>query len=246
MLSFSVINWFAWSPNLISKEDWLAWSKNPIAPSGNSKIATTTVPSTLKRRCSHFNKMALEVSNQSTKKNPIDYAVFCSQHGDLNQTIKLLEELCDKTPLSPTRFSQSLHNASTGLFSIINKLQENMNSLAAGENTFLVGMLEIITWLKLNPNKTALLTMSDEYIPEEYQSLNIKNNNEYAIALLLRNPPLNQKTISLTLENCCEKTSNKNLPQALEFLAWLLQPIKKNLLSQNTKHQVFTWNKKQL
>ena len=41
-----------------------------------------------------------------------------------------------------------------------------MTSIAAGDNTFLMAMVEAITWMQLNPGKNVLLVMFDEHIPE--------------------------------------------------------------------------------
>lgn len=228
-----VKNWVAWAPGLPSKKDWLAWSQKPSAPIGTDKIEAASIPSMLKRRCSHLSKMALEVSSQAIQNHTIDYAVFCAQHGEINSTVHLLKEISEKTVLSPTNFSQSVHNTAAGLFSMIHKLQENMTSIAAGNETFLMGMIEAITWLKLNPEKTVLLTMFDEVLPDEYQSLNVQNNYTYAISMVLTNQCLNTRSISLSFNTLNTDNKVKHLPQALEFLAWFLRPTKEILIQQS-------------
>lgn len=227
-----VKNWAAWAPGLPTKKDWLAWSQKPSAPSGTGKIEAASIPSMLKRRCSHLSKMALEVSSQAIQNHTIDYAVFCSQHGEINSTVNLLKEISEKTVLSPTNFSQSVHNTAAGLFSMIHKLQENMTSIAAGDETFLMSMIEAVTWLKLNPEKTVLLTMFDEVLPKEYQSLKIKNNCTYAISLILSNEQTTARCISFELDNFGRASE---LPQALEFLSWFLQPTKEVLIQQSAR-----------
>ncbi len=240
--SLSIKNWAAWAPCLSSKESWLSWSKTPVVPFGDDTIKTTTIPPMLKRRCSNMSKMALETSNLALANHNIDYAVFCSQHGELNCTINLLKGICEQSVLSPMRFSQSVHNTSAGLFSVIHNMQQNMTSIAAGDCTFQIGMLEALTWLTLNPKKTALLTMFDDYIPNEYQSLKIQNNHQYAVALLLTNDSSCAPLISVTLDTLNQSNNNKNLPPALEFLAWFLQTSKKDL-TQSTNNQTFIWHK---
>lgn len=238
----SVKNWAAWAPGLISNEDWMAWSQNPLLPSGADKIQATMIPPMIKRRCSHLSKMALEVSGRAMENHAIDYALFCSQHGEIHSSVKLLKEITDKTILSPTNFSQSVHNTSAGLFSVIYKLQQNMSSIAAGDKTFLMGTIEAVAWLKLNPGKTILLAMFDEQLPDEYQCLKIKNNLTYAMSFILSNKQVNAPAISLSLSALDEVVDDKELPQALEFLAWFLRPTKEALI-QNFNQQVVKWCK---
>ena len=228
----SVENWFAWAPGLVSKEDWRAWSMQPSVPNGADKIDAKTIPPMLKRRCSHLSKMALEVSNNAMADRSIDYAVFCSQHGEINSTVKLLKEISDQAILSPTNFSQSVHNTSAGLFSVIHKLQQNMSSIAAGDQTFLMGMIEGLAWLKLNPEKTILLTMFDEVLPREYQSLKVPSNYTYAVSLILSGKQLDSPGFSWSVDTLNQDDEVKQLPQALEFLSWFLRPTKKILKQQ--------------
>ena len=54
-----------------------------------------------------------------------------------------------------------------------------------GHFTFLMAMVEAISYLTLNPNSQVLLTMSDAYAPDFYKDLKIENNHEYALSLLL-------------------------------------------------------------
>ncbi len=239
----SVIDWAAWAPGLTKKEDWLSWSENPVIPSGNAEIKPTSIPADIRRRCSHLSKMALEVSTQMLMSHSVDYAVFCSQHGELKRTVGLLQDIAAKEILSPMSFAQSVHNIAAGLFSVIHKLQQNMTSIAAGDSTFLMGMIETVTWLKLNPGKVVLLTMFDQYIPDEYEALNIQSNYEYAVALLLTNNLTSTPAISLTLVYTKRHVLKKELPLALEFLAWLLQPQEQEL-TQSTGEQILRWCKK--
>lgn len=145
----------------------------------------STIPIAVKRRCSKLSKMALDVANSLLQEHEIDYAVFCSQHGEIETTVKLLREITSQTLLSPMNFSQSVHNTAAGLFSVLNKLTLNITSIAAGENTLAMGMLDAINWLKLNPGKTVLVVAFDVHVPIDYKSLEIKGDHEYALGLLL-------------------------------------------------------------
>lgn len=215
--------------------DWAAWTPD-------TKLNTTSIPSGIKRRCSHLSKMALEVSNQMLTSHAIDYAVFCSQHGELERTVGLLRDIADETILSPMSFAQSVHNTAAGLFSVIHKLSQNITSIAAGANTFFMGIIDAATWLELNPGKTVLLTIFDQHIPDAYASLNIQSDYEYAVSLLLTNNLASTSAISLILDYTETQKLNNKLPPALEFLSWL-QSEQPELI-QNTGEQKLRWCRK--
>ena len=180
MVNMVLENWCAWAPGLISEADWQAWSQCAVAPKESAKITSTKIAPMLRRRCSHLTKMAIEVAD-SAMIGSIDYAVFCSQHGDVDCSLHLLKDIARQQDLSPMKFVQSVHNASAGLLSIMHQLQHNMTSIAAGEDTFAMGMLEAWIWLSAHDNSRVLLVMFDEHIPADYASLNVASDYQYAL-----------------------------------------------------------------
>jgi hypothetical protein len=241
------------SAQLLAIDSWAAWT--PELPRLDNL--------NLKRRCSHASKMAISTATQAMNNQSIDYAIFCSQHGELNCTASLLKDIYNKEILSPLHFSQSVHNTAAGLFSVLHHLREDMTTIAAGINSFFMGILEASSWLHLNPGKLVLLTMFDEAIPPIYQELNIQNNHAYSVSLLLSDQTKNISAISLKisvgagfsprLQNALLPTrakaraykglKNHSQPPALEFLEWVLQSDVKEL-SQNTSQYTINWQKK--
>lgn len=75
--------------------------------------------------------------------NPMrDAVVFASRSGDLPLTEKLLASINDPDGLSPTLFSTSVHNAISGLFSILSGFQGHVTSIGAGSATFSAALTE--------------------------------------------------------------------------------------------------------
>lgn len=215
-------NWSAWAPNLTSKNDWNTWANNPICPSGNMKVETKAIPPMIKRRCSQLSKMCLEVAAQASQNQSVDYAVFCSQHGELDHSISLLQSICQQALLSPMAFVQSVHNTASGLYTIINKMQQNCTAIAAGDSTFLMGVLDAVVWLQSHPDDQVLLVMGDNYIPEAFQSLRVKNNHQYAVAFLLKSAKVGEDALNVEYLSS-QKAMFQSLPLALEFLQWWLE-----------------------
>ena len=231
-------SWSAWAPNLTSKEDWIQWADHPICPSGNMKVETKAIPPMIKRRCSQLSKMCLEVAAQASKDQAVDYAVFCSQHGELDHSISLLQSICQEELLSPMSFVQSVHNTSSGLYTIIHKMQQNCTSIAAGDSTFLMGMLDAIVWLQGHPDDQVLVVMGDNYIPEIFAPLKVPNNHQYAVAFLLRCAKTGDRGFNADFFSNQEEISH-SLPLALEFLQWWLG--KSDTLLQKGGQQSIRW-----
>ncbi len=207
----------------------------------NSELDLSLVPSALRRRCSQASKIALSVAMRASENQAIDYAVFCSQHGEISHTLTLLEQIRQTEELSPSCFSQSVHNTASGLFTICKQLTQSVTSIAAGKNTFLAGMIEALTWLQLNPQKTVMVTQFDEAIPELYRGLGVKYVHEYGLALVLSNKKVVdaateiQGTLVSTL-SCAESVS----PPGLDFFSWYKSGTSQ-VLTQSMGKQSVNW-----
>ncbi len=166
---------------------------------------------------STLSKMAVQVALETAGDERADFLVFCSQHGELPRTRELLGNLVDGSELSPTAFSQSVHNTSAGLYTIITQSDAPATSLAAGAGTFAYGWLEAEAFLVANPGKTVLLVSYDEVLPVEYQPYSRQVQRSFALALLLRAAA----DTGLTLQLSAADTEDP-LPITPLFMAWAL------------------------
>src|SRR6185369_6338202 len=160
-----ILRWVFWSPETVNPTQWRA-----AAPAPLDKVPDRDIPAAHRRRMSALSKMAVQVALEATANERADYLVFCSQHGELARTRELLGSIVAGNELSPAGFSQSVHNTSAGLYTIVKESHVPSTSLAAGAGTFAYGWLEAETFLATNPGKTALLVSYDEVLPAEYQS----------------------------------------------------------------------------
>jgi len=76
--------------------------------------------------------------------------VFASRYGDVERSLRILEEISGQDVLSPMNFSLSVHNAVPGLISIAWKLTGMQSVIAGGANSFAMGLTEAISLLKEN------------------------------------------------------------------------------------------------
>lgn len=128
--------------------------------------ALEQIPAMQRRRLSTVAKLAINSAIQALAQQQVDYIVWVSQYGEEKKTLNILEDvLSDQTP-SPTQFSTSVHNAVSGLYSILCKDATPATSLAGLWND---GLIEAYAWLKTAPeNSQALLVYYDEPLPEIY------------------------------------------------------------------------------
>ena len=124
------------------------------------------IPAMQRRRLSRLAKLALNSAMQTLDTHDVDYIVWVSQYGDEAKTLNILEDvLSDQTP-SPTQFSTSVHNAISGLYSILCQDATPATSLAGAWND---GLIEAYAWLKTRPEaRQVLLVYYDEALPDIY------------------------------------------------------------------------------
>ncbi len=219
MLSSSIARWAAWAPGLASRDEWDRWCREPgpLAIEGGPPV--TFLPPLLRRRCSRLSRMALEAAFACG--SPEELAgvttVFASRHGDTATNIPLLECLARGQPLSPTRFSHSVHNAPAGLFSIAAGNRLPSSSLAAAQGTFVCGFLEAMLMLRRGEGSPVLFVTADEPVPPPFAAFRDEPLAAYALALLL----VPGGGVVFRPATAGEAVRCSEWPQALEFLRWL-------------------------
>ena len=127
--------------------------------------AIEKIPAMQRRRLSRLAKLALNSAMQTLDAHTVDYIVWVSQYGDEAKTLNLEDVLSEQTP-SPTQFSTSVHNAISGLYSILCQDATPATSVAGSWND---GLIEAYAWLKTRPEaRQVLLVYYDEALPDIY------------------------------------------------------------------------------
>ena len=176
------------SNNLAAIEQWNAWAKNPTFPTGELTLNTKIIPPMLRRRCSVASKIALSISLPQFETVDIQAGVFCSQHGELSNTVDIFNSLSESEIFSPNKFSQCVHNTASGLLSVQKKIMIPFNSIAGGKQTFQMGLIDAVT--QLDEYGCVLFTMFDDVVPDVYDDLDIQYNLAYGVSFVLSNTPL--------------------------------------------------------
>ena len=124
------------------------------------------IPAMQRRRLSRLAKLALNSAMQTLATRKVDYIVWVSQYGDEAKTLNILEDVLSEQTPSPTQFSTSVHNAISGLYSILCQDATPATSLAGSWND---GLIEAYAWLKTRPEaRQVLLVYYDEALPDIY------------------------------------------------------------------------------
>jgi len=155
-----------WTPGYASLG---AWAKGEH----DDKVvdcACAWVPARLLRGASRFTRMLGEAADQATRDangDPKTIAtVYGSDYGEIETMVVLLDTIFrGDGQLSPMRFKNSVHNASSGLCSIGQGNQSFSTALAAGKRTFEASMLEAMALLE-ERGGSVVVSIADDVLPE--------------------------------------------------------------------------------
>lgn len=241
--------WAGVAPGLdLQPEGWRDWAARPRSFAGapETRPSLDFLPALQRRRCDTLSRMMLAAANACCGEADRGEAlsVFASRHGSFGTTVAMLETLARGEPLSPTRFSHSVHNTQAGLFSIWAGNQQLAQSLASRAETFEHGFLEAVCLLARSRGRPVLLVTGDEALPEPVAQLSDDPHPPYAVGLLLRATTdaarSSGRTLGFALETDPEAASAPlPWPPAIEFLRWWLGDEERLVLGRAPRRFVF-------
>ena len=140
----------------------------PYAPAATLLPTPTLLPPAERRRTGRVVKLALAVALEATSRAgvaPADLAsVFSSSGGDGHNCHELCQALAGANrEISPTRFSNSVHNAAAGYWSIATGAKLESNVLCAHDASFCAGLLEAMTQVTVDGESLLLVAYDTEY-----------------------------------------------------------------------------------
>lgn len=179
MASISLQDWRAWQPGRASHDDPSDEPRLSVAerPKGAS------VPAMLRRR---LNDMGRAVCDMLAELDPGAECVLlhASRHGDGERTLEMLYALAEESPLSPARFSLSVHNAMLGVHSIASGNRRSLQAIAASGGEWTALLSEARGYLA--DGETQLIAVfSDAPVPARFTEHVAKPAETAAVALRL-------------------------------------------------------------
>ena len=215
----NIERWSAWSPGVETKGDWLEWSRSGQELPVEGKMPSLKfLPSLLRRRLSPTGKMALKVAYDcEVDKDPIR-TVFSSRHGEANQTIPLLTDIVNAEPMSPTKFSLSVHNTASGLYTITAENRSPATAIAARLDSFEMGFVEAAAMLMAGREDRVLLVYADAPLKPPFEVL-VDYEPPVSGAFVLTTAPTDT-TLTLTMEPRAQREISKeaHFPRFMRFL----------------------------
>ena len=210
----------AWCGNLRTKEQWQQWSLGNVEYLDENELpALKQIPAMQRRRLSRFAKLTMQcVLDVITDEKDDLPCVFASRHGDLHKTSKLIEDVAQKSDLSPTHFGLSVHNAVAGLYSIFANNKQAMTATSAGEDSFLMALVDGYAKLNSQNLDKILIVYTDEVVPEKYSQYVSDTEKTLSVALILKRQ-ISESNLTINFQ---PQTDNKKttLFQPLEFLSF--------------------------
>jgi hypothetical protein len=160
-------------------------------PAPGAETPPPRLPPRLRRRASLLVNMVAEVATQATVAAGASLAsvplVVGSAFGELGTTVDILRDINEGEGIvSPTDFQASVHNTAAAYLSIAFANKLSSTSLAAGDETTGVVLLEALTLLALRGGQ-ALAIVADESLPQVLRA--DSGATAVAAALLLEAPP---------------------------------------------------------
>lgn len=164
-LSFHIDGWAAWAPGRDSEQAWRLWAGLPSL--ARVERPAPAAPVSLRRRLSPLGQAAMRCAwglpNGSSAR-----LVFASRNGEFGRTLSILDSLISGDGVSPADFTLSVHHALAGVLSIAQSNRRGHTSIAAGPDSFSLGLLEAATSLAESPEEPVVLVYYDEPLPDSY------------------------------------------------------------------------------
>jgi hypothetical protein len=223
VIAATLRSWAAWSPGLEDAEAWANWCATPTELASEGRPEARFLPAMLRRRCASLSRIMLTAAFECCEASELSEVatVFASRHGNINESIDLLDRLAERQPLSPTVFSHTVHNAQAGLFSIAAANRRASSSIAAQSDSFACGYLEALTLLERDPDRPVLLVTGDVPLAPTFAPLVEEPAGSYALGLLLtRDGDGTRLAFGRATEG--DGPGPARWPDAIEFLRWYL------------------------
>ena len=220
-IKFNVESWAAWAPGLSTEGDWQQWFTGQQSLDESSKPNIKYIPPILRRRLSYLGKGVGAALNEAAG-DACYPTIFCSRHGDLQQTLAMLQELAAEQPLSPTAFSLSVHNAIAGVLSIGRKNTSNFTALAAGEDGVWHAILESVAQLQTSGSDKVLCVIYDAPVPELYADDVPVVPFPHALALLLNRESGTAYSLDFSADDSLSATEMPDQTITIELIRFLL------------------------
>jgi len=182
-IRFAISSWSGWTVNA-NRSARFARDGNQIRFSDVPDASA--VPPLLRRRLNFMGRSCIGEMLQHLQANEDIPIVFCSRHGDIERTLKVLVDLASGEPTSPMDFSLAVHNAIAGVLSIHSRITSNISSMAADRGAVVPVLLEAAGLLSASVPKV-LCILCDVALPAIYRTADAANDHPFVACFTITN-----------------------------------------------------------
>lgn len=186
-LTFAIESWDAWISGVRGYSDWqdfLSSDRKQNIDEPFANIEYRYLMPAQRRRLSDISKITLDIALAFAENRPTACSIFASRRGEVGRMAGLLNSISTGADLSPTAFSMSVHNTTSGLFSIQSDNQVSSTAIAAGHDTVVAGFIEACSLLAAGQQQVLLVVMEDQ-VPDVYQKFSSAGEQPVAAAFML-------------------------------------------------------------
>jgi len=191
--------------------------KRPYLPAPTVLPVPAMLPPAERRRTGRVVKLALAVALEASSSADADPAQMPSVFSSSGSDGHICHEICQALALStrevsPTRFSNSVHNVAAGYWSIATGSMAAANVLCAFDASFVAGLLEALTQATVDRESVLLVAYDTEYPPPLHAKRPIPDALGVAMVLAPERSPSSIASIALTLtDESYDKMSDPTL-----------------------------------
>lgn len=241
MTTLAVADWRAWAPGMVDTDHWATWLRTPYLPAETpDQPDCAWLPAMQRRRLTRMARMCMHVAWPLCTDDEQLPFVYASRHGETTRTLPLLRDVAADTPLSPTQFGLSVHNAIAGQWSILRGQRGESTTLAGGVDTFEHAMLEA-GLLLAGGAAAVIVVIAEEYPPDAYAGWIDDVPFSHAVALRVT-AAANDDGWRLSLSTNDGDLTRAPWPHALAFLRALHDPDCRQLHHQGGRRQ-WSWQR---
>lgn len=178
-IHFKISKYLGWSGQSVSP-DQLNFSN--LICSDNPDVAE--IPPMLRRKLNLLGRACVSLALKISPEISDFPIVYCSQHGDMDRTMHVLNDLADGEVVSPMQFSLAVHNAICGVLSIQTGNRASISALSAGKESLIPVLLEALGLLESGHGQV-LCIICDAPLTQIYCDGHSLPIYPYAVALMI-------------------------------------------------------------
>jgi hypothetical protein len=179
--------------------------------------APAMLPAAERRRTGRVVKLALAVALEATSSAGADPTLLPSVFSSSGSDGHICHEICQALALStrevsPTRFSNSVHNVAAGYWSIATGSMTESNALCAFDASFVAGLLDVLTQVTVDQESVLLVAYDTEYPPPLHAKRPIPDALGVALVLTPERSSNSLARIEVALtDESCDKMADLKL-----------------------------------